>query len=213
MSRYFPALLFVTPLLGCGLDPLFEGTEELDPYGVAIKGTSYEMVLNEVLVMYPPALQQLFFRADASHLLMGVPEQGVSTFRTFAAASDNQGGQDFCATTTELALARWNGPGEFVIEGGRFFIPIGGVDVRFDSTNMDSIITEDGDWDPLTIGARVDTRDLTGVLSKGEDPCGVTEGACVSCDDGFKLCMEVDMEAAGFISDTYFDPRPDCDQP
>ena len=200
--------------LGCGLDPLYEpSSDDLDQYGVDIKGTAYGVDLREVQVFYPPELNQLMFRSNVSHLLLGVPEQGVSTFRTFAAASGPTGEQDLCATTTELALARWNGPGTFVIEGGRFFLPIAGFDVRFDRTSVDAEIADTGDWAPMTMTALVDTRELTAVLDKGADPCGSAEGACSPCEDGLRLCMEVDMDMSATLLETDFEPRPDCDQP
>ena len=201
-------MIFIT---GCGLEPVYEdGPGTLDKFGEDIKDNVYGIELSQVRVMYPPELQLLFQRANARDLLIGVPEQGVSTFRSFAAPSTPQGEQDLCATTTELALAKWNGPSSFVIEGGRFFVPIGGTEVRFDSTNIQASIT-DGDWDPMTTRALVDTRELTTVLEQGSDPCGQTEGLCVSCEDGLRLCLEVDMTMTAWLLDIDFDPRPDCE--
>ena len=214
MKHLLTIAISVWSLTGCGLDPNYQsGPDELDKYGVDIKGSVYGVEISEARVVYPPDLQQLLVRANVPTILFGVPEQGVSTFRTFVAASTPQGEQNICATTTELALALWNGPGEFVIEGGRFFVPIAGTEVRFDSTNLDGVITDDGDWDPLSVRARVDTRELTGVFEQDADPCGAAESACVPCEDGLRLCMEVDMDMTAWLLDIDFDPRPDCDTP
>ena len=99
---------------------LFEANpEDPDQYGVDIKGTAYSIDLREVQVLYPTDLNQLLFRANVSHLLLRSRTRSQH-FETFAAASGPGGQQDVCASTTELALALWNGPGESVIEGGRF---------------------------------------------------------------------------------------------
>lgn len=210
LAHYWSGLL----LLGCGLDPLFEANpDDPDQYGVDIKGTAYSIDLREVQVLYPTDLNQLMFRANVSHLLLGVPEQGVSTFRTFAAASGPGGQQDVCASTTELALALWNGPGEFVIEGGRFFLPIGGTDVRFDSTRIDATISDSGDWSPMTMQALIDTREIADALQQDDDICGSIPGGCNPCDDGLRLCIDVDMDMTATLSDIDFDPQPECGQP
>ena len=210
LASYLSALL----ILGCGLDPLFEtNPDDPDQYGVDIKGTAYSIDLRQVQVFYPAELNQLMFRANVSHLLMGVPEQGISTFRTFAAASGPGGQQDVCASTTELALALWNGPGEFVIEGGRFFLPIAGTDVRFDNTRIDATITDNGDWSPMIVQALIDTREIADVLQPDEDLCGSIPGGCNPCDDGLRLCIDVDMDMTATLVDMDFDPRPECGQP
>jgi hypothetical protein len=204
-------ILILIPIQACGLDPLYEETGgDLEKSGVDIKETSYGVELRDIDVAFPPVLQQLFQSATARRLLMGVPEQGVSTFRTFAAASNPLGDQDLCATTTELALATWSSPDEFVIDGGRFFLPISGQSVRFNSTYLEGSITEDGDWSPLAMNALVDSRELSGFLADGTDPCA-NKGACIPCDDGLRLCLEIEMRTHAIQLETDFDPQPDCE--
>lgn len=183
------------------------------PTDVALTGKLYVIAPDDLTLVDPPGLNELFHSALSQNVLVYIADESESSLTLELSLAGSDGKQNPCEVVRTLPEAEWQNPA-FSAGPGEMDVSFGGQPAKLRHLTVAGTFDEYAfNWRDGTLVAQLDARELTSALA-GADACDLVAnvgGACEACDDGEVQCITLRFEdVVAAQSNASYDDSPTC---